>query len=147
MALMKLNPLFNELNAATNRLNRLFGRDDVWEADGFTSGDWVPAVDIVESDREITIKAELPGLEAKDVTITVDNNVLAFKGERRAEKEIRKENYHRLERSYGGFSRAFSLPNYIDTEKVKADFKNGLLTVTLPKKEAAKGRAVEVKTA
>ena len=144
MALIKVNPLFAELAAATNRLNRFAGRDDLWETDAFAAGEWVPTVDIVEGEREVTIKAELPGIEAKDVSISVDNNVLTLKGERRAEKEVKKENYHRMERSFGTFSRSFALPATLDHERVKADFKNGLLTITLPKKEAAKGRTIEV---
>lgn len=148
MALIKVNPLFAELAAASNRLNRLVGRDDLWETDGFSAGgEWVPTVDIVEGDREVTIKAELPGIEAKDVAISVDNNVLTLRGERRAEKEVKKENYHRMERSFGAFSRSFALPATLDNDKVKADFRNGLLTITLPKKEAAKGRTIEVNVA
>ena len=148
MTLMRLNPLFTDLAAAKDRLNRLFGRDELWETDALVSaGDWVPAADILEADREITIKVELPGVETKDVSISVDNNVLTLKGERRAEKEIKKENYHRMERAFGTFSRSFALPAYIDSEKVKADFRNGLLTITLPKKETAKGRTVEVNAA
>lgn len=148
MALIKVNPLFTDLAEATNRLNRLFGREDPWETEGLVNrGDYLPPVDILETDREITMKVDLPGIEAKDVSLSVENNVLTFKGERRAEKEIKKENYHRMERAYGNFSRSFTLPAYIDTEKVKADFKNGLLTITLPKKEVAKGRTVEVNAA
>jgi HSP20 family protein len=147
MAFIKVNPLFADIAAASDRLNRLMERDDLWETDGFTArGEWVPAVDIVEGERDVTIKAELPGIEAKDVTISVDNNVLTLKGERRAEKEVRKENYHRMERSFGAFSRSFALPATLDSDKVKADFRNGLLTITLPKKEAAKGRLIEVQT-
>ena len=148
MALIKVNPLFAELAAASNRLNRLVGRDDLWETDAFMhAGEWVPTVDIVEGDREVTLKAELPGIEAKDVSISIDNNVLTLKGERRVDKEVKKENYHRMERSFGTFSRSFALPMTLDNEKIKAEFKNGLLTVTLPKKEAAKGRTIEVNVA
>ena len=148
MTRMRLDPLFPELGVVTSRLNRMFGRDDLLEADGISgAGDWAPAVDILETDRRITIKAELPGVEGRDVHISLDNSILTLKGERRAEKEVKKENYHRMERSFGAFSRSFVLPATLDNDKVKADFRNGLLTITLPKKEAAKGRTIEVNVA
>jgi HSP20 family protein len=148
MPLIKFNPFFGELAATKDRLNRLFGRDDVWDTEGLTTaGEWAPTVDIVENEHVITIKAELPGIEAKDIAVTLDNNVLTLKGERRTEKEVKKENYHRMERAYGTFARAFAFPDYVDTTNVKADFKNGLLTLTLPKKEGARSRAVEVNAA
>jgi len=93
------------------------------------------------------VKAELPGIEAKDVAVTIDNNVLTLKGERRMEKEVKKENYHRMERAFGSFARSFALPTYVDAEKVRAEFKNGLLTINVPKRETAKTKAVEVTAA
>jgi HSP20 family protein len=148
MALVKVNPLFAELAEARERLNRIFGRDELLETDGVLStGDWSPSVDIIESDNEVTIKAELPGVAAKDISVNVDNNVLTLKGERRMEKEVRKEHYHRMERSYGSFSRSFSLPSYVDAAEVKAEHKDGLLTLRLPKKPAARGRKIEVSSA
>jgi len=148
MTLTKWNPLFADLAANRERFNRLFGRDDLWETEGVTTaGEWFPTVDIVENDHVLTVKAELPGLEAKDVAVTIDNNVLTLKGERRLDKEVKKENYHRLERAYGTFARSFALPAFVDAEKVRAEFKNGLLTITIPKRENAKTRAVEVTTA
>ena len=148
MALIKVNPLFADLAAATSRWHRLFGSNDLWETnDLVAAGDWVPAVDIVEGNSEVVVKAELPGLEPRDVTISVENNVLTLRGERRADKEVSKEHYHRMERSCGVFSRSFTLPASLDTDKVRADFKNGVLTITLPKKEAVKGRTIEVHAA
>ena len=148
MALIKVNPLFGELAAATDRWHRFLDRDDLWKAEGFVpTGDWAPAVDIVERDHEVVLKAELPGLEAKDVTIAVENNVLTLRGERHADAEVEKENYHRMERSYGAFTRSFALPATLDSDRVTADFKNGLLTITLPKKESVKARTIEVKAA
>jgi HSP20 family protein len=148
MALIKMNPLFADLAAATTRWHRLLGHDDVWEPEGLVStGNWVPAVDILEGDREVVIKAELPGLEAKDVTIAVENNILTLKGERHAEAEVKKENYYRMERSVGAFSRSFALPGTLDSDRVTADFKNGLLTITLPKKEDVRPRNIEVRAA
>lgn len=148
MAIIKVNPLFADLAGAANRWHCLFGRDDLWETDDLVAaGDWVPAVDILEGENEIVIKAELPGLEAKDVTIAVENNVLILKGKRHAETEVKKESYHRMERSYGAFCRSFALPAALDSDKAKADFKDGVLTITLPKKETVRGRPIEVRAA
>jgi HSP20 family protein len=148
MTLMKFNPFFADLAATRDRLNRLFGRDGTWETEGVaTVGNWAPAVDIVENDHNLTVKVELPGVEPKDVAVTIENNVLTLKGERRIEKEVKKENYHRMEREYGNFARSFALPIFMDAENVKADFKDGLLTVVIPKKEHAKTRSIEVKVA
>src|SRR5690242_870377 len=114
MTLTKFNPLFAEFGLGKDRLNRLFGRDDVWETGaGLAPAEWTPAVDILEGENEIVIKAELPGMNPKDIVVNVDNNVLTLKGERRFEKEEKKENYHRVERTYGTFSRSFALPEYI----------------------------------
>jgi HSP20 family protein len=148
MALMRPNPLFFELSGVTNRLNRLFGRDDLWEGDTqMAPVDWAPAVDIVESDSDILIKAELPGVEPKDVSISLDNNVLTLKGERHSEREINRENYHRMERASGSFSRSFAIPASIDADRVTADFRNGLLTITLPKRENSTGRTIQINAA
>jgi len=126
-------------------LNRLFNRDDFGDGDGPRAPvDWAPAVDIVENDNDILIKAELPGIEAKDVQISLDDNVLTLKGEHRIEREVNRENYHRMERSFGSFSRSFAIPASIDGDRVTADFKNGLLTITLPKKEGSSGRTIQV---
>ena len=148
MTLAKLNPIFSELSATKDRLNRLFGRDELWDTEGaLLSSDWAPSVDIIEGENELTIKAELPGVEARDIGVTVDNNVLTIKGERHLEKDVKKENYHRMERAYGKFSRSFSLPSTVDLANIRADNKNGLLTLVLPKKSAAKPRTVEITAA
>jgi|SRR6186713_2995783 len=148
MAIRRTNPLLSELSGVTGRLNRLLGRDDLLEHEGISgAGDWAPAVDILETDGEMTIKAELPGIEAKDVTISLDNNVLTLRGERRTDREISHENYHRMERAYGSFYRSFAIPAFVDVENVRAEFRNGLLTITLPKKDSAKGRSIEVNAA
>jgi HSP20 family protein len=148
MALIKKDPLVAELSGGAGRLNRLFGHNDLLEADGIsTAGDWAPAVDILETDREITIKAELPGIEGKDVSVSLENNVLTLKGERRTEREMYTENYHRMERAYGSFCRSFSIPAFIHEESVTAEFRNGLLTITLPKKASARGKTIEVNAA
>ena len=148
MALTKWNPFFADLAATEDRFKRLFGRDDFWNTEGVTTGgEWAPVVDIIENDKALTVKAELPGIEAKDVAVTIDNNVLTLKGERHLKKEVEKENYHRMERAYGTFARSFVLPAFVDAENIKAEFKNGLLLVTVPKKANAKTRAVEVTAA
>ena len=139
MALTKWNPFFADLAATEDRFKRLFGRDDFWNTEGVTTGgEWAPVVDIIENDNALTVKAELPGIEAKDVAVTIDNNVLTLRGERRIKKEVEKENYHRMERAYGTFARSFVLPAFVDAENVKAEFKNGLLMVTVPKKANAR---------
>ena len=105
---------------------------------------WSPSVDIFETENDIVIKAELPGMEAKDIEIKLENNVLMLKGERRFEKETNKDNYHRVEMSYGNFSRSFSLPAFVDENKVRAEYKVGLLKVFLPKKEQAKSKPIKI---
>jgi HSP20 family protein len=121
-------------------LNPLFAAE-------FAAGEWAPAVDIIENERGIVIKAELPGIDMKDVAVTIDNNVLTLKGERHVEKEAKKENFHRMERAYGVFARSFALPEHVDAAKVSAAFKDGLLTVTLPSSETAKPRAIQINAA
>lgn len=105
---------------------------------------WAPPVDIYETDSALVLKADLPGVDPKDVDIRVENGVLYLKGERKFEKEVKEENYHRVERSYGAFTRSFSLPNSIDTEHVKAEYKDGQLTLTMPKREEAKPKTVKI---
>jgi HSP20 family protein len=123
-----------------HKLNPLFAAE-------FAAGEWAPAVDIIENEHGIVIKAELPGIDPKDVAVTIDNNVLTLKGERHVENEAKKENFHRMERAYGVFARSFALPEHVDPAKVTAGFKDGLLTVTLPRSEGAKSRTIEIKAA
>ena len=108
---------------------------------------WSPSVDIFETESEVVIKAELPGMEAKDIEIKLENNVLMLRGDRRFEKETKNENYHRVERSYGNFTRSFSLPAFVDDSKVHAEYKNGLLRIVLPKKEQAKSKEIKIAAA
>ena len=109
-----------------------------------TSRPWSPAVDIVETEDELIVKADLPDVRLEDIDVRLENGTLSLKGERKFEKELADKGYHRIERSYGSFMRSFSVPSSVDTEKVSADYKNGVLTVTLPKKEAAKPKQVKV---
>ena len=142
MSLIKWDP-FRELNVMNERSGNLFGG---WNRALSTTA-WNPAVDIFENDNDIVIKAELPGMEAKDIEVKLENNVLMLKGERRFEKEAKEENYHRVEREYGAFSRSFSLPAAINGDKVTAEYKDGILKVHLPKKEETKTKPIKVAAA
>jgi HSP20 family protein len=127
-------------------MNRLFedaGRN--WKGDEAASTTiWSPAVDIFETPNEIVVKAELPGMERKDIALNLESNVLTLKGERRFLRETKEENYHRIERSYGGFSRAFSIPVTVDEEKIRADYKDGVLMIVLPKKDQVKPKQIKI---
>ena len=105
---------------------------------------WTPAVDILETDNELMIKADLPQVDMKDIQVEIENGTLTLKGERKFDEEEKAQGYHRIERSYGTFARYFSLPDSVDPEKVKAEYKNGVLTVSLTKKEIAKPRSIKV---
>src|SRR5712671_1684780 len=145
MAIVRWDP-FRDLGLLQDRMNRLF--DDAgrgWRSDDpSATTSWSPAVDIFETEGEIVVKAELPGMDRKDITLHLENNVLTLKGERRFEKEAKDENYHRIERSYGGFSRTFSIPATVDEEKIRADYKDGVLKIALPKKEQARGKQIPI---
>jgi HSP20 family protein len=113
--------------------------------EGSVRGSWAPAVDILEKEDAIEIRADLPGFKADDVDVTVDNGVLTVRGERRLEEASEGETYHRVERSYGMFERTFSLPNSVDLGKIEARFKDGEMHVNLPKREESKPRSVKIK--
>jgi HSP20 family protein len=145
MAIVRWDPV-HELAAVQDRLNQFFG--DIarrGDDDVMTSGDWLPPVDIYQTDQhEVVLTAEMPGVKQEDIDLRVENNTLTVKGERRQEQSVSKERYHRVERGYGTFSRSFSLPNTIDAEKVRAEYRDGVLTVTLPLREEAKPRQIQV---
>jgi HSP20 family protein len=109
-----------------------------------TGRPWSPAVDILETENELVLKADVPDVKLADIDVRVENQTLSIRGERRFEKDLAENGYHRIERSYGTFVRNFTVPNSVDTEKVSADYKNGVLSVTLPKKEAAKPKQVKI---
>lgn len=140
MSLVKWDP-FRGLNAFDRGFTGLMGPH--WETPASTMA-WNPAADIFENENEIVIKAELPGMEAKDIELGLENNVLTLKGERRFEKETKEENYHRVEREYGHFIRSFSLPSAVKEDKITAEFKNGLLRIVLPKKEEVKPKQIKI---
>ena len=145
MAVVRWDP-FRDLNMLQDRMNRLF--DDTgrtWRPDEpAATTTWSPAVDIFETEGEIVVKAELPGMERNDIGVNLEKNVLTVKGERRFTKETKDDNYHRIERSYGTFSRAFSIPTTVDEEKIRADYKDGVLKIVLPKKEQAKPKQIRI---
>lgn len=149
MAIVRWEP-FRDLLAIQDRMNRIFdesfrGMNRQTDDDWALGGAWAPLVDIYEREGNIELKAELPGVDSKDVDVRVENNVLTLRGERRIDKEVKRESYHRVERAYGSFSRSFTLPSMVDTEKIKAEFKEGVLHLTLPKKEEAKPRQISIK--
>ena len=117
-------------------------------ADFLTDGRWVPAVDIYENGKqELVLRAELPGMERDDIQVVVENNTLTLKGERKFDHDVKQEQFHRVERAYGTFSRSFSLPSTVDASKIAAEYRNGVLTVTLPFREEAKPRTINVEVA
>jgi len=148
MAIVRWNDPFREFAQLQERINRVF--NDTYRSDEglMTSGTWVPPVDIYQNgDHEVVIKAELPDMSREDIDITVDNGTLTIKGEKKLAQDVKEEQFHRIERRYGTFSRSFSLPQTVDTAKVGADYKNGVLTVRLPLREEAKPRSVKVDVA
>jgi HSP20 family protein len=150
MSLVRWDP-FRELEEMSTRLNRFFGHQmpsrpagDAGK-DAMMTFDWAPTVDVVETPEEFQLKVELPEVKKEDVKVSVDHGVLRLEGERRQEKEDKGKKYHRIERSYGSFLRTFTLPDNIDDTKVRAEFKDGMLNVRLPKTEKSKPKAIEVK--
>jgi HSP20 family protein len=148
MTIVRLEP-FRDMVAVQDRLNRIFddavrGSSRGSDEDLALGGQWAPSVDIFEHEGNLVLRAELPGIEPKDVDVRVENNVLTLRGERKFESEVKREKYHRVERAYGTFSRSFTLPNVVDTEKIKAEYKDGVLQVTLPQREEAKPKQIQV---
>jgi HSP20 family protein len=127
-----------------DQFNRLFNESfrNPSEESAFTA--WAPSVDIYETPNELVVKADLPDVNEKDIDVHVENNLLTIRGERKFEKSVSEENYLRVERTYGSFSRSFSLPNTVNAEAIGAEYKNGVLTITLPKREESKPRQVKV---
>lgn len=145
MTIVRWDP-FRDLSTMQERVNRVFGdfyrgTDD----DVMRRGTWVPPVDIFNSgDHQLIIKAELPDMNKEDIEITVENNALTLKGEKKMDSAIKDEQCHRIERAYGTFSRSFALPPSVDSSKVSADYKNGVLTMILPMREESKPRQINV---
>ena len=149
-ALTRWDP-FKEMDDLQKRLNSMFSLSASRAADGsketMTVAQWLPLVDITEDDKEYLIKAELPEVKKDEVKVSVESGVLTISGERQFEKEEKDKKYHRIERSYGSFTRSFSVPDDADDAKVSAEFKDGVLTVRLAKSEQARPKSIEVKVA
>jgi HSP20 family protein len=136
MSLSHLDPLTN-LRAFEDAFSRMLNEPQ-------SNRPWAPAVDIYETENELVLKADIPDVDLKDIDVRVENQTLTIAGERKFNRQDNGKGYHRIERSYGNFVRSFAVPNTFDTEKISAEFKNGVLSVTLPKKEAAKPRQIKV---
>ena len=138
---------FREMAGLQERMSRLFeeasGRRRA--SDDFITGSWIPSVDVRETNDSLEISVEVPGIEPKDVEVSVENGILTLKGSRSFEKAAEGETYHRVERSYGAFERSFTLPTNIDSERVSAVYRHGVLNLTLPKREEAKPRSISIK--
>jgi HSP20 family protein len=135
---------FRRASTLQDQLNRVF--NDVFERAGDESNltSWAPAADIFETEHELVVKADLPDVDPKDLDIRVENNILTIRGERKFEKKVSEDKYLRVERAYGSFSRSFSLANTVNAEAIKADYQNGVLTLTIPKREEAKPKQIKV---
>ncbi len=144
--LSRWNP-FAEFEDILNRYNRTLGAPGTTTQDKevLSKADWAPAVDITETKDAYLLKVEIPGLKREDVKVAVDDRVLTISGDRQVEKEEKDRKHHRIERVYGSFARSFSLPDHVDDENIRAEYKDGILTLTLTKHEKAKPRAIEVK--
>ncbi|MGA9474814.1 MAG: Hsp20/alpha crystallin family protein [Terriglobales bacterium] len=134
---------FREFTTLQDRMNRLF-RDQQGQEESLTTTTFAPPVDVYEDEHNITLKIEVPGIDEKDIDVRIENNTLTVHGERKFEKEEKEENYRRVERQYGSFTRTFTLPTTIDSENVQADYEKGVLKVTLAKKAEAKPKQIKV---
>ena len=145
MSITRYDP-FHDLRALQDEVNRLFssGMTRGFGDEGIARGAWTPTVDIYENKDNIVLEAELPGMNREDFELSVENNVLTLRGERRFEKRDEGDNYHRVERAYGQFSRSFTLPQTVSAENAAAEYKNGVLRVVLRKREEVKARRIEI---
>jgi HSP20 family protein len=145
MGIVRYDP-FRDLRSLQDEVNRLFSTNlsRVFGDEGIARGAWNPTVDIYENKDQIVIEAELPGMNREDFDLSFENNVITLRGERRFEKKDESDNYHRVERSYGSFTRSFTLPPTVSGEGIAAEYRNGVLRVTLPKREEVKARRIEI---
>ena len=145
MAIVRFHPFLDDFQALQERLNRIFSDSGIrrWGGEE-TMGNWAPLCDIYEEGDNIVVKAELPGVNRDEIDVQVENNVLTLRGERKREQDVKSDNLYRTERYYGTFSRSFTLPVSVDRERIKAEYRDGVLRVTLPKVEAAKPRRIQV---
>ena len=145
MSITRYDP-FRDLRTLQDEVNRLFSSNlsRSFGDEGIARGAWAPTVDIYENKDHIVLEAELPGMNREDFELSIENNVLTLRGERRFEKRDDSDNYHRVERSYGSFTRSFTLPQTVSPENVTAEYKNGVLRVVLQKREEVKARRIEI---
>jgi HSP20 family protein len=147
MSITRFDP-FREFTTLQDRMNRLFGDVYLRDQDVIQRGNWVPPVDIYETEgHDLVIKAELPDMTREAIEVTVENNTLMLKGTKTPPADVKEEQFRRSERHYGAFIRSFTLPNTVDASKVMAEYKNGVLTVKLPYREEAKPRTINVEVA
>lgn len=148
MAIIRWDP-FRDLITVREKMNHLFEEAVIsrGEEKDLVSSSWTPTVDIFETENELVLSAEVPGINEKDIEIKIEDNTLTLRGERKFEKETKEENYHRIERAYGSFFRSFSLPLYINQDIIKAEHLNGVLKIIMPKKPELKPRKVKILTA
>jgi HSP20 family protein len=139
----RLQP-FRGFSTLQDQVNRIFNETVRNQGDESTLTAWAPSVDIFETPNELVVKADLPEVDEKDIDVRVENNLLTIRGERKFDKSVAEDNYLRIERTYGTFSRSFSLPNTVSAEAIRAEYKNGVLTVNLPKREESKPLQVKV---
>jgi len=142
-ALSRFEP-FRGVTTLQDQINRLFNEAFDRTSDEANLTTWAPAVDIYETEHELVVKADIPEIKPEELDIRVENNILTIRGERKFEKKVSENNYLRVERSYGSFSRSFSLANTVNAEAIKADYKNGVLTLSIPKREEAKPKQIKV---
>jgi HSP20 family protein len=138
---------FRNFSAFQGQLNRIVESSLKGSPNNSALTTWAPAVDIYETENDLVLKADLPEVAEKDIDIRVENNMLTIRGERKLEESVKEDNYLRVERAYGSFSRSFSLPTTVDTESIKANYKNGVLTVELPKRAESKPKQVKINVA
>ncbi len=146
MSIVRYDP-FRDLRSLQDEVNRLFSTNltRAYDGDeGIARGAWNPSVDIYENKDQIVLEAELPGMKREDFDLSIENNVITLRGERRFEKKDESDNYHRVERAYGSFTRSFTLPQTVQAESVTAEYRNGVLRVTMPKREEVKARRIEI---
>ncbi len=144
MNVVKYDP-FRELRSLQDEMTRLFaGSNPTLNREEMLNGAWSPRVDIFENKDSLVLEAELPGMNREDFELSFENNVISLKGERRFEKKAEGDNYHRVERSYGEFTRSFTLPQTVTADGATAEFNNGILRVSLPKREETKARKIEI---
>ena len=147
MRMTRFDP-YREFATLQDRMNRLFGDVYLRDDDVTQRGTWVPPVDIFENEgRDLIIKAELPDMSREDIDVTVENNTLTLRGTKQMPPDVKEEQFRRIERNYGSFARSFTLPTTVDSTKVAAEYKNGVLTVKLPFREEAKPRSINVEVA